>query len=322
MTKTAIITGITGQDGAYLAKLLLKKNYKVIGLTRSYNRSNLSKLEKLSIVGNVKLIECDLTDFSRVLSVLNSENPDEIYNLAAQSSVGLSFEQPIGTIGFNTNSVLNILEAIRITGADKIKFYQASSSDIFGNIEQLPITEETVIKPISPYAVSKAAAHWITVNYREAYKIFSCCGILFNHESELRDNNFYIKKVISHAVDIKLGKREKLHVGNIDVKRDFGYGPDYVEAMWKMLQKKEAKDYIICSGKSYSLREILLHILDKLEIDHSVVIEDPSLYRPTDIKNIYGDCSKARSDLSWNYERDFMDVLNQLIDYELSERQC
>ena len=276
MTKTAIITGITGQDGAYLAKLLLKKNYKVIGLTRSYNRSNLSKLEKLSIVGNVKLIECDLTDFSRVLSVLNSENPDEIYNLAAQSSVGLSFEQPIGTIGFNTNSVLNILEAIRITGADKIKFYQASSSDIFGNIEQLPITEETVIKPISPYAVSKAAAHWITVNYREAYKIFSCCGILFNHESELRDNNFYIKKVISHAVDIKLGKREKLHVGNIDVKRDFGYGPDYVEAMWKMLQKKEAKDYIICSGKSYSLREILLHILDKLERDHSVVIEDPS----------------------------------------------
>jgi GDPmannose 4,6-dehydratase len=266
------------------------------------------------------MIECDLTDFSRVLSVLSSESPDEIYNLAAQSSVGLSFEQPIGTIGFNTNSVLNILEGIRITGKNKIRFYQASSSDIFGNIETLPITEETVIKPVSPYAVSKAAAHWITVNYREAYKIFSCCGILFNHESELRDSNFYIKKVISHAVDIKLGKREKLHVGNIDVKRDFGYGPEYIKAMWMMLQNETPRDYIICSGKSYSLRDILYHILDKLELDKSIVVEDPALYRPTDIKNIYGDCTKAKEELSWHYDRDFMDVLDQLVEYELNER--
>jgi GDPmannose 4,6-dehydratase len=320
MSKTAVVTGITGQDGAYLAKFLLEKDYNVVGLTRGYNRSNLSKLEKLGIVDRIKMIECDLTDFSRVLSVLSSESPDEIYNLAAQSSVGLSFEQPIGTIGFNTNSVLNILEGIRITGKNKIRFYQASSSDIFGNIETLPITEETVIKPVSPYAVSKAAAHWITVNYREAYKIFSCCGILFNHESELRDSNFYIKKVISHAVDIKLGKREKLHVGNIDVKRDFGYGPEYIKAMWMMLQNETPRDYIICSGKSYSLRDILYHILDKLELDKSIVVEDPALYRPTDIKNIYGDCTKAKEELSWHYDRDFMDVLDQLVEYELNER--
>lgn len=320
MSKTAIITGITGQDGAYLAQFLLGKNYQVVGLTRGYNRSNLNKLEKLGILDQVRMIECDLTDFSRVLSVLSTERPDEIYNLAAQSSVGLSFEQPIGTIGFNTNSVLNILEAIRITGVEKTRFYQASSSDIFGNIDSLPITEKTVIQPVSPYGVSKAAAHWITINYRQAYGVFSCCGILFNHESPLRDSNFFVKKIISQAVEVKKGQRDKIQVGNLEVKRDFGYGPDYVKAMWMMLQQEKAKDFIICSGKSYSLKDILHHVLEKLEISKDVIEESPALYRPTDILDIYGDCSNAKNELGWEYNRDFMDVLDQLVEFELSDQ--
>ena len=237
--KTAIITGVTGQDGAYLSELLLKKEYRVVGLVRSVTGSRTDKLQYLGIHDQVELYECDLQDLSQVIKMISGFKPDEIYNLAAQSSVSLSFQQPIGTIQFNINSVVNILEAIRLINP-KIKFYQASSSEMFGKIEALPITEETKFHPLSPYAISKVAAHYITINYRESYGVFACCGILFNHESYLRGNNFFVKKVITGALDILHGKKDHIELGQLDIKRDFGFSKRYVEAMWLMLQKEVA----------------------------------------------------------------------------------
>jgi GDPmannose 4,6-dehydratase len=253
--KTAVITGITGQDGAYLASLLLSKNYRIIGLVRSSNNINHNGFKYLGIQDKIELIECDLSDLSQVLSIVNEYKPQEIYNLAAQSSVSLSFKQPIGTIQFNVTSVLNILEAIRMVNP-KCKFYQASSSEVFGD-SKLPIKETTYINPISPYSISKATAFWITKNYRDSYGLFSCSGFLFNHESFLRSDNFFVKKVILQAIKIKKGLATTLEVGNIDIKRDFGWAPKYVEAMYLMLQQEEPEDYLICSNHSITLRSVI-----------------------------------------------------------------
>ncbi|MFT3932742.1 MAG: GDP-mannose 4,6-dehydratase [Chitinophagaceae bacterium] len=315
MTKVAIITGITGQDGAYLAELLVKKNYKVIGLTRSYNQDNLKGLKYLNVLNKVLIEDCDLADITQILKIIHKYQPDEIYNLAAQSSVSLSFHQPIGTIQFNIVSVLNILEAIKlVNGVGSIRFYQASSSEMYGLVKQLPITENTVFHPLSPYAISKASAHWITVNYRESYNLFTCCGVLFNHESYLRSDNFFVKKVIRDSLRIKHGLQEEIKVGNIDIKRDFGFAPKYVEAMWMMLQKDKPDDYLICSGNSVSLREIIDHVFYKLSLPSKKMVIDKSLYRPTDIEDIFGSNDKAKQELGWQYDVHFFEIIDQLIE--------
>lgn len=314
--KTAIITGITGQDGAYLTDLLINKGYTVIGLVRSYSNNDYSKLKYLNMHDNVIFEECDLLDISNIIKVLLKHNPNEVYNLAAQSSVGLSFEQPIGTIQFNLVSVLNLLESIKLINKN-IRFYQASSSEMFGKVELLPITEDTAFHPVSPYAVSKASAHWTVVNYREAYGIFACCGILFNHESYLRSENFFTKKVIRESINISRGYQDYLKVGNIDIKRDFGYAPKYVEAMHLMLQQDFADDFIVCSGSSISLRDIIHYVFNVLNIPLERIVLDKQLYRPLDIYDIYGDNSKALNKLGWNYDLDFYKVLDILINEEM-----
>lgn len=314
--KKAIITGVTGQDGIFLAKLLQSQGYQVIGITRSYTNSNKERLRTIFSEEELTLEECDLLDISSILKLLNKYNPDEFYNLAAQSSVGLSFEQPIGTMHFNTISVLNILESIRLVNK-RIKFYQASSSEMFGKVTSLPITEYTPMHPLSPYAISKASAYWLVVNYRESYGLFASNGILFNHESALRSENFFIKKVILESVKILNGKQDGLRVGNIDIKRDFGYAPEYVKAMYLMMQAAKPDDFVICSGQSISLREIIYHVFNRLGIDKSRLIIDENLYRPTEIEDIYGDNTKAKEKLGWNYNTSFFEVLDKLIDFEI-----
>lgn len=314
--KTAIITGISGQDGSYLAQLLRSKGYNVIGTTRSYTLSSYSGLKYLAIDKDVKIEEVDLLDVFSIIKLLNKYQPDEVYNLAAQSSVGLSFEQPIGTLQFNITSVLNLLESIRLANA-KIKFYQASSSEMFGRVNQLPINEQTPFHPLSPYAISKATAYWTVVNYRESYGLFACNGILFNHESYLRSNNFFVKKVIRESISISKGTQKQLTLGNIELKRDFGYSPEYVKAMWLLLQHPTAEDITICSGKSVLLKDIVYHILDKLAIPYSQLIIDKKLFRPVDIEDIYGDNTKAKKQIGWEYNLDFFDILDILIEEEL-----
>jgi GDPmannose 4,6-dehydratase len=313
--KTAIITGITGQDGAYLTRLLLEKEYKVIGLIRSHYGSNLSRLKYLNVLDKLELLECDLGDLSQVLNIISTHKPAEIYNLAAQSSVSLSFQQPIGTLAFNINSVLNFLEAIRLLNP-AIRFYQASSSEMFGKVDNLPITEESRVHPLSPYAISKVTGHYICINYRESYKLHTCCGILFNHESYLRGENFLIRKLIKGAFDIIHGKREFLEFGNLDIKRDFGWSEKYVEAMWLMLQQEQPDDYIISSGKSIALSEIVHYVFDKMKISRDLIRINRSLFRPTEIEDIYGSNEKAKSILNWDYEMDFFQVLDLIIDEE------
>lgn len=313
--KTAIITGIAGQDGAYLAQLLLAKGYRIVGFTRSISHGAFSKLEYLGIREQVEIVECDLLDIANILNWFRRFGPDEVYNLAAQSSVGLSFAQPIGTIQFNIVSVLNLLEAIKITGGN-IRFYQASSSEMYGKVKKPPVTEETPMYPLSPYAVSKASAHWICVNYRESYGVPVCCGILFNHESFLRSEKFFIKKVLRESLRIQRGIQDKLFVGNIDIRRDFGYSPKYVEAMYLMMQEKIPDDYLICSGKSFSLREIIIYVFNYLGIPETCLEVDRTLYRPTEIEDIYGSNKKASEKLGWKYNLDFYQVLDILIEEE------
>jgi GDPmannose 4,6-dehydratase len=312
---TAIITGITGQDGSYLAQLLLNKGYKVIGLIRGLS-DQYKGLDYLGITDEITLVECDLMDISQIIAIFQKFKPKEVYNLAAQSSVNQSFSQPIGTFQFNTISVFNLLESIKIVNQE-IRFYQASSSEMFGRVNKLPITENSVIHPLSPYAISKVAAHYTCINYREIHNLHICCGILFNHESYLRNNNFFIKKVIRESIEISFGKRKILEVGNIDIKRDFGFAPKYVEAMYLMMQQITPSDYIICSGTSISLREIIYYIFDKMEINRNLCVVKKEYYRPTDIEDIYGTNEKAKKELNWEYNFTFFEVLDILIKEEL-----
>lgn len=313
--KTAIITGISGQDGSYLASFLCKKGYSVIGFVRSYGSTDLTRLDYLAIRHLVKIEECDLLDFSQIIKLLFQYRPDEIYNLAAQSSVSLSFKQPIGTFQFNTLSVFNLLEAISLVDRN-IKFYQASSSEMYGRVNQLPITENSVLHPVSPYAISKAAAHWSCIQYRESYGLFTCSGILFNHESYLRQPSFFVKKVIRDSILISRGKMEELLVGNIDIARDFGYAPSYVEGMFLMMQADKPSDFILCSGRSIKLRTIIEYIFDKLGIEKSRYAISQDLYRPAEIDDIFGDSSKARDLLGWDYSASFENILDILLEEE------
>lgn len=318
--KTAIITGISGQDGAYLASLLCKNGYTVVGFVRSYTNSDLKGLGYLNIKDNVIIEECDLLDISQIIKLLYQYQPTEIYNLAAQSSVSLSFKQPIGTFQFNTISVYNLLEAIKLVNKG-IKFYQASSSEMYGKVKELPITEDSVLHPVSPYAISKAAAHWTCIHYRESYNLFVCCGILFNHESFLRNTTFFVKKVIKESIKISKGELENLQLGNIDIRRDFGYAPMYVEGMYLMMQAEKPGDYILCSGKSVKLRSMVEHIFDRLKINKDQIAISQELYRPADIEDIYGDASKAKNALGWHYSMSVPEMLDVLLNEELQNNK-
>lgn len=317
MNKTALITGVSSQDGAFLSKLLLEKNYNVVGLIRNSQNQTLGNLDYLGIKNEVQYQLGDLQDGISLSRILDKVKPDEIYNLAAQSSVSVSFENPFSTMQYNCMSVLNLLELIKISHIET-RFLQAVSSDMFGGSNVLPVHENSNITPTSPYAVSKAFAYWSVKNYRAAYSIFCSNAILFNHESPLRGHNFFIKKVINNAILIKNGRMSVLKLGNIDVKRDFGYAPEYVKAMWMILQSNIPDDYCICSGVSISLRDIVEYVFDKLNISRDKIIIDPILFRPVDISDICGDNSKIKNNLNWNYDVSFFDVLDILIAEEMA----
>ena len=315
--KKALITGITGQDGSYLSKVLLDKGYKVYGVVRDSTATNLANLKFLGVEDRIELIPANLLDLSNVIRLLDMTKPDEIYNLAAQSSVAISFNQPIGTIEFNVLSTLNLLEAMRILQVEA-KFYQASSSEMHGKVKDLPVTEKTVLHPVSPYAISKATGHWIAINYREAYDLFCCSGILFNHESVLRPRHFVTKKIIATAVRISKGSQEKLRLGNIEIKRDWGYAPEYVKAMWLMLQQDYPDDYVIATNEAHSLKEFVELAFASLGLNwEKHVIIDKSLYRPSDIDIIYGSSKKAKERLGWEYNISFDELVELLVREEL-----
>lgn len=314
--KTAIITGISGQDGSYLAKLLLKKGYRVVGLIRNTNILPFKNLEYLKIGDQTIFEKVNLLNIESVSSVISKYNPDEIYNLAAQSSVAVSYKEPFETFAFNTTSVLNLLESIKKI-SPQTKFYQASSSEMFGKVDNLPITLNTPMNPVSPYGVSKLAAHHLVLTYRESYNLFSSNGVLFNHESHLRAEGFFIKKVIKDSLLIKRNKLSKLIVGDLSVRRDFGYAPLYVDAIWRILQRDTPSDYIICSGVSILLKDIVEYIFEKLNISKKLIVSDKNFYRPNEIQNIYGDNTKAKKELNWDNNLSFYEVIDILINEEI-----
>ncbi|MCD4743168.1 MAG: GDP-mannose 4,6-dehydratase [Desulfobacteraceae bacterium] len=312
----ALVCGVSGQDGSYLADFLLKKGYDVYGTSRDAQASSFKNLKKLGIRNNVEVLSLALNDFRSVLQALNKIQPDEIYNLAGQSSVGLSIEQPVETMESITIGTLNFLEAIRFTGKP-IKFYNAGSSECMGDTGTKAADENTPFQPRSPYAVAKASAYWIVANYREAYDIFACTGILFNHESPLRPERFVTRKIISSACRIASGSNEKLHLGNIDIMRDWGWAPEYVEGMWLMLQQDKADDYIIATGQTNRLEDFIATAFSTLGLNWKQhVIIDKSLYRPTDIAIGRGNPQKARKKLGWNAKYQMKDVVKMMIEDE------
>lgn len=315
-TRKALIIGISGQDGSYLAELLLKKGYHVTGTSRDASVSSFSNLSKLGISEKVDLRSMSLNDFRSVLQVLKSVKPDEIYNLAGQSSVGLSFEQPVETFESISVAVLNLLEAMRFLDMPT-RLYNAGSSECFGNTKGEPANEKTLFQPRSPYAVAKAAAYWQVDNYREAYSIFACSGILFNHESPLRPARFVTRKIISTACRIADGSNEKLTLGNISIQRDWGWAPEYVEAMWLMLQQDTAEDYIIATGNTFSLHDFVVKVFSVLGLDWQDYLEiNNDFMRPTDIDISRADPSKAEDQLGWKAKFNMMDVAEKMIKAE------
>jgi GDPmannose 4,6-dehydratase len=295
----ALICGVGGQDGAYLAQLLLDKGYEVWGTSRDAQITDFRNLKALQIEPRVSLCSMAPTDFRSVLSVLTRGMPDEVYFLTGQSSVGLSFDQPVETLESITVGTLNILEAIRFLGG-QIKLYHASSSECFGDVGQTPANEHTSFHPRSPYAVAKASAHWMVANYREAYGLFACSGILFNHESPLRPARFVTRKIVDSALRIAGGVDEKLVLGRLDIVRDWGWAPEYVDAMWRMLQQDKPTDFVIATGVSVSLEDFVREVFTNVGLDwRKNVVTDQKLYRPSDIDWNQGDASKAKVMLGW-----------------------
>jgi GDPmannose 4,6-dehydratase len=318
MNNIAIITGITGQDSAYLAKLLLKKNYKVYGVVRSIESSDFTKLRYLNIYSNINFVEVDLMSFNEVHELLRKIRPNCLYNLASQSSVGWSNLEPYDTYLFNSISVLNMLESIRKIDI-KIKFFQALSSEIFGIPDNLPINELESISPVNMYGASKASNYNLIKIYRDTYNIFAASGIFFNHESVLRTGDFFVKKVIKSAVEVKLGKKSKIQLGNLNIKRDFGSASKYMEAAYIILQAEDPDDFVISSGKSICLQDIVNYIFKKLDISVEKLQIDNELIRKNDVKNSYGASDKIRSTLGWEYDTDFYNVLDDMIYFELNK---
>ncbi len=322
MTKSAIITGITGQDGAYLAQFLLNKGYKVYGLLARRATATVWRLEELNVLDKVELIEGDLTDVTSIIRAIHIAEPDEFYNLGAQSFVGTSWNQPQLTAQSTGIGALNCLEAIRLTNP-KIKFYQASTSEMFGGIAEYPLQSETTpFHPRSPYGVSKLFAHWITINYRESFDIFGCCGILFNHESPLRGIEFVTRKVTDAVARIKLGVQKDLHLGNIDAKRDWGFAGDYVEAMWLMLQQEEPDVYVVATGRTTTVRDMCKIAFEHVGLDYEkYVVIDPKFYRPAEVDLLLGDPSKANEKLGWTAKTSLEELIKMMVDADMRRVQ-
>lgn len=320
--KTALICGVTGQDGSYLAQFLLGKNYQVWGTSRDAQVANLHNLKTLGIQDRVSVISMAPNDFRSVLSALVRTEPDEIYFLAGQSSVGLSFEQPVETIESITLGTLNLLEALRFIGKPA-KLYHAGSSECFGDLGQIAANEDMPFRPRSPYAVAKASAHWLVANYRESYGLFACNGILFNHESPLRPERFVTSKVTATAVRIANGSKERLILGRLDVVRDWGWAPEYVDAMWRMLQQDNADDYIVATGKAHSLEEFVAEAFAIVGLDWKQHVRvNADLYRPSDLSWSLGNPEKANRVLGWQANYRMADVVKMLIETKRASGTC
>lgn len=339
--RTALITGVTGQDGSYLAEFLLSKGYEVHGLIRRHSTENLDRLEHVlkSSYNNVKffLHYADLTDSCNLIRLVSEIKPTEVYNLAAQSHVGISFEVPEYTAEVTGVGTLKLLEALRIYGGS-CRFYQASTSELFGGLpETAPQSEKTPFYPKSPYGVAKLYSYWITVNYREAYHMFACNGILFNHESPRRGENFVTRKITLAIANILAGKQEKLSLGNMDAKRDWGFAGDYVKGMWKMLQQDHAGDYVLATGETHTVREFLVEAFKNLGITlrfegegvdekgydaktgKLLVDVNPAFYRPAEVEFLWGDAAKAKKELGWERETDFKGLAAMMMDADLKQ---
>jgi len=319
--KTALITGITGQDGSYLAELLLAKGYLVYGIIRRSSSFNTGRIDHIykdphDPQSEMRLVYGDLNDGSSLNRIIRTTQPDEIYHLGAQSHVRVSFDVPEYTGEITGLGTVRLLEAIRETGV-KTRFYQASSSEMYGNVPG-PLNEQSYFQPRSPYAAAKVYAYWMTVNYREGYDLFACNGILFNHESPRRGEPFVSRKITKAAARIKLGRQDKLFLGNLDAKRDWGYAKDYVEAMWMMLQHDRPDDYVIATGETHSVREFLDEAFGHLDLDWKKYVEiDPRYFRPTEVDLLLGDASKARKTLGWKPRVLFKDLVRLMVDADM-----
>ena len=325
--KKALITGITGQDGSYLVELLLKKDYQVWGIIRRSSSFHTGRIDHLykdpHKQPKLRLVYGDLTDGGNLSNIMNEIKPDEVYNLGAQSHVRVSFDMPIYTVNTDALGTLRLLEAIR-TMEKPSKFYQASSSEMYGKVVETPQTEKTPFYPRSPYGCAKVYGFWQTVNYREAYGLFACNGILFNHESPRRGETFVTRKITRAATRIKLGLQDKLYLGNLDAKRDWGFAGDYVEVMWLMLQQDKPDDYVIATGQSHSVREFLDEVFGCLDLDwHKYVEIDQRYFRPTEVDFLLGDSSKARKVLNWEPRMDFKKLARMMVeaDMKLAEQE-
>jgi GDPmannose 4,6-dehydratase len=325
MSKKALITGITGQDGSYLTELLLGKGYEVYGIIRRASTFNTERIDHIyqdphESGRRMHLVYGDLNDASSLNKILRDVQPDEIYNLGGQSHVRVSFDIPEYTAEVVGLGTLRLLEAIRETGQHKTRFYQASSSEIYGKVQEIPQRETTPFYPRSPYGAAKLYAYWVTVNYREAYNLFACNGILFNHESPRRGETFVTRKITRAVAAIKLGLQNKLYLGNLDAKRDWGHAMDYVEAMWLMLQQDEPDDYVIATGETHSVREFLEAAFGHLDLDWERFVEiDPRYFRPSEVDLLIGDSSKARQKLGWAPKITFKELARTMVDADLAD---
>ena len=317
MAKSALITGITGQDGSYLAELLLSKGYEVHGMVRRSSTENFERIAHIS--GQIKLHQADLLDQLSIIEVMRESAPHEVYNLAAMSFVPTSWKQPVLTGEFTGIGVTRMLEAVRLLNPKNIRFYQASSSEMYGKVVETPQRESTPLYPRSPYGVAKVYGHWITINYRESYNMFCCSGILFNHESERRDKEFVTRKVTDAVARIKVGMQSELRLGNLEAKRDWGFAGDYVRAMWMMLQQDEPDDYVISTGETHSVRELVEVAFDAVGLDwKKYVVIDPAFFRPAEVDLLVGDPQKAYDKMGWKPEVTFQELIRRMVKADLA----
>jgi GDPmannose 4,6-dehydratase len=315
MTRKALITGITGQDGSYLAEFLLQKGYEVHGMVRRASTENFERIGRLH--GRITIHQADLLDQLSIVTIIQDVRPHEVYNFAAQSFVPISWSQPLLTGEFTALGVTRMLEAVRLVDP-AIRFYQASSSEMFGNVKQEPQNEQTPFWPRSPYGVAKVYGHWITVNYRESYNIFACSGILFNHESPLRGKEFVSRKVSDAVARIALGVQDKLALGNLEAMRDWGFAGDYIEAVWLMLQQERPDDFVVATGAKHSVRDLVELAFHHVGLDwRDHVIHDPRFFRPAEINTLRGDASKARQILGWEPKVSFAELIRMMVDADM-----